>query len=161
MINKEFKDTLRVSDSKIRGYVVLERDGKVIFKKENMIVENGRNYIKNLVHSKLIDGTSEARSISTLKFGEGTALVDASDTDLISNVLFYNKTLSITNLTVLSGDEIGLKVTVEVEGNDSPAASVTELGLFLSDGSLFSRLVFDVFPLNQNTTYNLTYYIYF
>jgi hypothetical protein len=161
MINKEFKDTLRVSDSKIRGYVVLERDGKVIFKKENMIVENGRNYIKNLVHSKLNGGTIEARSISTLKFGEGTALVDASDTDLVSNVPFYNKTLSITNLTVLSGDEIGLKVTVEVEGNDSPAASVTELGLFLSDGSLFSRLVFDVFPLNQNTTYNLTYYIYF
>lgn len=161
-MKKEFKDTFRVSDSKIRGYVVLEReDGTVVFKKENMIVEGGRNYIKNLVHSKLSGGTSEARYIAEVKFGEGTTLPDSADTDLESNVADYDIALTTTELTVLSGGEIGLKVAVEVVGTDTPTASVTELGLFLSDGSLFSRLVFDAFPLNQTTTYNLTYYIYF
>ena len=53
---KEFtlQDTLRVSDSKIKGFVVMEReDGTTVFAKPNMIVENGRNFIKDLVYKQV------------------------------------------------------------------------------------------------------------
>jgi hypothetical protein len=239
------KDSVNISDSKIRGVVVLEKeDGTVIFKKENMIVEGGRNYIKNLFFTKVSGGT-ENRKIYTLKFGTSTALTLVGDTDLKANVpaytintdslqwkklistsgdtnpdpvvvgdyfyntsdnelligtagtpnatweealdyttgdsfptssltendLFYNTELSnlyvygkAMIVSVLSSPEIGIKVSAVLRGVDAQQSSISELGLFLNDtptATMFSRLVFDGFPLTANSAYILSYYIYF
>jgi len=56
---------------------------------------------------------------------------------------------------------IGLKITIDIIGTAAVNDASSELGLFLSDDSLFSRVVFDPIPLTENFKYKLTYYIYF
>jgi hypothetical protein len=85
-------DSFRVSDSKVKGYVVIKQDGKIILRKENMIVENGRKYIKNLVLSKI----TETRKINSIKFGTGTAPVSSNNTSLQTVISEYD--LNITSL---------------------------------------------------------------
>jgi hypothetical protein len=202
------KDSVNISDSKIRGIVVLEKeDGTIIFKKENMIVEGGRNYIKNLFFTKVSGGT-ESRKIYTLKFGTSTVLTQVGDTDLRANVsaytintdslqwkkiplngqtgydegisfpedpeeddLFYNTELSnlyiytkAMTVSLLDSPEIGVKVSAILRGTDASQFPISELGLFLNDtptATMFSRLVFDSFPLTTSSAYILSYYIYF
>jgi hypothetical protein len=62
-------DSFRVSDSKMHGVVVVKENGKIIIKKENMIVSSGRSYIKNLLSSKIFTGIIEDRKINSIKFG--------------------------------------------------------------------------------------------
>jgi hypothetical protein len=96
----KLSDTFRVSDSKIRGYVVLKKeDGSIVFKKENMIVEKGRKYIKELVFSK-ISGSTVNDYISELKFGVGSfsdgtsaALTTPNMINLQNNIPDYDKDL--------------------------------------------------------------------
>mgnify|MGYP000876326606 CR=1 FL=1 len=66
---KEFnlRDDLRVSDSKIRGFVVLENENGVVFAKPNMIVESGRQYIRDLVYGNVF--TAETKAFTKLEFG--------------------------------------------------------------------------------------------
>jgi hypothetical protein len=72
-------DSLKVSDSKIRGVVRLEReDGTVVFQKENMIVESGRRFIENKTFGDG-DYASSDYKIDTIKFGTGTSLPTSSD----------------------------------------------------------------------------------
>jgi hypothetical protein len=96
----KLSDTFRVSDSKIRGYVILRReDGSIVFKKENMIVEKGRKYIRDLVFSK-ISGETVSKYISKLKFGVGSfddgtsaALTTPDMINLQNNISDYDKEL--------------------------------------------------------------------
>jgi hypothetical protein len=251
---KEFnlKDTLRVSDSKIKGFVVMEReDGTTVFAKPNMIVENGRNFIKDLVYNQVATAVMDTRKFSSIGFGSGitpTTPTDAdlespitdlsgvnaisitSDTDLVwsevattynygtvlpstaitgelyvldnedttytlytatatdtwdAGVLLTN-TITLPDITTENHGEyifstrnnklyyasyilevlpnsvsIGLKITIDITGTTAVNDASSELGLFLSDGSLFSRVVFDPIPLTENFKYKLTYYIYF
>jgi len=244
MDNLILKDELRVSDSTLKGFVVMTReDGTVIFKKNNMIVEGGRNYIKNLVYGN-ISGTAEIKYIETAKFGYGTITTAPEDTDLagkvggttylyeylldtttlvwsdyiaypytfgatlpttgmIANDRFVNTTDSKiyvystswdlgTSITIASSDPvvgslnafyfnnltnklyivepkivllpshlgIGIKLNIILEGG-SVYESTSELGLFLDDNTLFSRIVFDPIPITSGFKYRLTYYIYF
>jgi hypothetical protein len=202
------KDSVNISDSKIRGVVVLEKeDGTIVFKKENMIVGAGRTYIKNLVYTKVTGGT-ESRKLYSLKFGTSTALTQVGDTDLAGAVSAY--TINTTSLqwkkipfdeeetydegtsfpvspsendlflntdtnnfyiytkamviSELDSPEIGVKVSAILRGIDAQQLSISELGLFLNDtptATMFSRLVFDGFPLTANSAYILSYYIYF
>jgi len=205
--NVILKDFVNVSDSKIRGIVVLEKeDGTVVFKKENMIVEGGRNYIKNIFFTKISGGT-ESRKAYSLKFGTSTVLTQVGDTDLKATVsaytintdsfqwkkiplesqtgysegisfpedpdeddLFLNTETGnfyiYTNAMIVSqldSPEIGIKVSAILRGTDAQQLSISELGLFLNDNpaTMFSRLVFDGFPLTNNSAYILSYYIYF
>jgi len=156
-------DRLNLSDSKesgIRGYVILTRsDGTIIFKKDNMIVENGRTYIRNLVHSKLSGGTTEERSFANLRFGTGTTLTTPTTVASAITALGPNIPLSTSNVTV---DGISIKISLtDISGTTYASEVVSELGILLSDGSLFSRLVFEPVPFTSDFTYNLTYYIYF
>jgi len=162
-------DHVNVSDSsqKIRGYVILTKsDGTVIFKKDNMIVENGRTYIRNLVHSKLSGGTTENRSFANLRLGTGTALTTPTTIASAITKLGEDIELSVSNVTipiipVNSIDSVSIQISTQIDGADYVSEIVSELGILLSDGSLFSRLVFEPVPLTSGTTYNLTYYIYF
>lgn len=85
---KEFtlQDTLRVSDSKIKGFVVMEReDGTTVFAKPNMIVENGRNFIKDLVY-KQVSAEAENRKFSHIRFGSGITPTSPTDNDLEAHI---------------------------------------------------------------------------
>jgi hypothetical protein len=254
---KEFtlQDTLRVSDSKIKGFVVMEReDGTTVFAKPNMIVENGRNFIKDLVY-KQVSTDTETRKFSHISFGSGitptiptmedleipitdlskgtvdnSTPVDISDTNLVwseitttysyglvlptsavTGELFVmdnedttytlytatavdtwdagvalDSTIILPDITtedhgdyifstrnnklyyasyvlevLPSNNAIGLKITIDVIGTTGVDKSSSELGLFLSDDTLFSRVVFDPVPITDTLKYKLTYYIYF
>jgi hypothetical protein len=122
------KDSVNISDSKIRGVVVLEKeDGTVVFKKENMIVEGGRNYIKNLFFTKVSGGT-ENRKIYTLKFGTSTALTEVGNTDLAASVSTYT-----INTTSLQWKKLALTV-----GSTNPTTVVVgEYFYNTSSGTLY------------------------
>jgi hypothetical protein len=83
-------DSFRVSDSKMHGVVVVKENGKIIIKKENMIVSSGRSYIKNLLSSKIFTGIIEDRKIDSVKFGTGTNPVFSTNTSLAALESGYN-----------------------------------------------------------------------
>jgi len=86
---KEFnlKDTLRVSDSKIKGFVVMEHeDGTIVFAKTNMIVENGRNFIKDLVYNQVATTDMDTRKFNSIEFGSGITPTTPTETDLESPI---------------------------------------------------------------------------
>lgn len=314
----KFEDNVRVSDSKIKGFVVLEReDGTTVFAKPNMIVEDGRNYIKNLVYGQVVESAAENIKFSHITFGSGitpTKSTDSSlekvitngegdfkvdieptkdiwseelrnynilnkydpfsnDTDIFIKRVYFpykyttngwvfestselkvvgninritdpltrsdqfflysqdnkwvacslggiafpsnpnngdvyilksyrvyeqivdttTETPSLIEWTTTEGDinniankkllfternqklyrkskmlevlpksnAIGLRITMDVTGTSEIGEGVCELGLFLNDGTLFSRVVFDPIPLTDKFTYKLTYFIYF
>ncbi len=151
----------------IRGVVRLETiDGKLIFEKENMIVDNGRKYLVNLIHNKIAGTSSEARKIATLRFGSGTGITQNSDNALNTVISAFDTTITSVNTVILGSSEpIGIKVTVNKVGTTEATnpQMISEMGLFL-DGSgtqMFSRLIFEPVPFTQDTTYKLTYFIYF
>jgi hypothetical protein len=62
----------------------------------------------------------------------------------------------------LTSPSIGLLFSCTIRGIASSFANINELGLFLDDGDMFSRLAFDAVPLTADTdAYNLSYYVYF
>jgi hypothetical protein len=95
MENLNFEDRLNVQDSRIKGVVVMEdNEGDVVFKKENMIVTEGRNYIKTLVLDKILGSSSEARKINSIQFGTGNDMTTSNKEALTAPIVAYNKTLS-------------------------------------------------------------------
>ena len=76
-----------------------------------------------------------------------------------SNIKLYRTARVLEKIPTNVG--LGLKITIDVVGNASASDAVTELGLFLDSGTLFSRVVFDAIPLTDGFSYKLTYYIYF
>jgi len=84
---KEFnlQDTLRVSDSKIKGFVVMQdQEGKTIFAKSNMIVEDGRSFIMDLVYNQVATTTILDRKFTVIKFGSGNSTTTYDMTDLVT-----------------------------------------------------------------------------
>jgi hypothetical protein len=111
------KDSFRVSDSKITGYVVIKENGKIIIKKENMIVETGRKYIKDLVHNKIIGSGSEARKINSVKFGTGINPVVSSNTSLQTVQSTYDMSLTTLGWKKIASAEGPTNPTLVVIGN--------------------------------------------
>jgi hypothetical protein len=111
---KEFslQDTLRVSDSKIKGFVVMEReDGTTVFAKPNMIVKNGRNFIKDLVYNQVATNSTvkDPRKFSHIRFGSGTTPTSPDDNDLEA----YISTISDTEVNITDS------IWSEYLGNDN------------------------------------------
>jgi hypothetical protein len=101
-------DSFRVSDSKIHGVVVIKENGKIIIKKENMIVGNGRSYIKNLLSSKIFPlTTTEDRKINSIKFGTVNTKTVVTSEDL---------NLEDAKVT-LDGTSMGWKKIPVIKGN--------------------------------------------
>lgn len=152
----------------IKGVVSLidKNTGKVLFTKHNMITNAGRAYIKNLFitanDSVFPDIEKETRTIAKIKFGQGRVMAKAEDTAL--NSYITDADLIITNDTVAADSE-GIQIAADVANlkarDDAPASVVSELGIFLSDGTMFSRIAFDPIPYDAESTFTIIYKIYF
>lgn len=159
------EDSFNMTDSTIRGFVVLTKlDGTIVFKKENMIVEGGRTFIRNLAHDTLLSTKVETRTFGSIRFGAGLNPTTPTTTDLEDFITGYSIDLDKNNIVKsVSGDPLGLTISVQLTGADGQYEATSELGLFLDDdpATMFSRLVFDPVPITDGFEYNLTYYIYF
>lgn len=157
------KDDFNTKDSfrQIRGIVSL-RDadsGKIIFRKENMIVESGRKFILGKVFE---DPNYSSFTISKIKFGKGIDIVNPEDEDLKEEIGFLTKSI----VPEKDSDKILFNISLnEIKlPNEKDPVSITELGLFLSNDNndiMFSRLVFEPVYLNSGTSYELEYNVYF
>jgi hypothetical protein len=171
-------DNVNVHDSdRIRGVVVLKRpDGTVIFRKDNMIVQTGRqfireNFIKNglpLALSERFVKTLDGYILTHMGFGR-----DGSATTFSMTSLVNEKTPTSTSRTPLNQNTIVagpgemfvvFKATLN-NSAQSDAYTAQELGLFLtkeeSPDLLFSRISFDPIPVSSGESYEVEYYIYF
>jgi hypothetical protein len=179
----EFNDYLNISDSKIRGVVILKReDGTIVFKKENMIVQNGRKFIRDKFAKFGISALSEYTSslmsynLSYVLFGNSDVITEYTMTQLVSPAPNISGTpnsetkqdISVGNVSV---EEVNMfvkfRATLDRTGRQT-GYTAKELGFMLKDTSsspgpdlLFSRIVFDPITIGASEKYELEYYIYF
>jgi hypothetical protein len=166
------QDQVNVTDSKIRGFVVLKKqDGTVVFKKENMIVESGRKFIREKFLIAGVSGQNSylgdyaVYSLTHIGFGNSDVVTEYNMTSLVSE----NKSLRIpvvTQNTTADTAQMFIKFSGEVDlTTASEGYTVKELGLILTaedeDDDLFSRIVFDPIVIGATDTYTVEYYIYF
>lgn len=186
------EDTFKISDKNtapVKGVVVLkDENGKIIFKKNNLVVYKGRDLIMNLFLDYLTKGDSKntvnnitgsknkvKNSEILVRIGSNNGITQ-SDTDITSTGLDsatngeYKPTINILT------EDLGIKFSISITGSGLSAINMSELGLVLKetideddDGTnpetenifLFSRIVFDPLPFTSNNTYLLDYYLYF
>jgi hypothetical protein len=171
-------DNVNVHDSdRIRGVVVLKKpDGTVVFKKENMIVQTGRqfireNFVKNGLPTAFSDRfarTLDGYILTHMGFGR-----DGSATTFGMTSLVNEKTPTSTSRTALNQNTVvagpgEMFIVFKATLNNvlqSDAYTAQELGLFLtktdSPDLLFSRISFDPIPVSSGESYEVEYYIYF
>ena len=155
------KDYVNVNDdhSSIRGYVVMtDENGKTLFAKNNMIVKAGREIIQKCVAKSVFgkfDGNIPA--FDTIKFGDKNDITKSDDINLHGNMCLEYKN---SNIDISTGDRcIVLKTTILLNDGNSDTI-ISEAGLFCGE-TMFSRVAFAPLTIRTNTTYTLSYYIYF
>jgi hypothetical protein len=187
MIINEYVD---IKDSKIRGVVVLKRsDGTVVFKKDNLIVRNGRRYLwekfmnstasitqdENGTTSSGTIGAPYTRQFDGYTLGEIAFGSSGTATSFDQQGLSREYTTNIVPRIPLSnvGLELGsfdnpyIKIVARVDNTASGENfTLAEIGLFLTKVDdltkfLFSRVVFDPIPIGSGDVYEVEYYIYF
>lgn len=173
MKNIEVKDYFKIDDShsKIRGFVFLyDENNNIIFKKENMIVKNGRKAILNSAFS------GNTITFSKLSFGLNSKITEPDTESLNKKNENTNITLTKSNTSLTEGDiknskenigkyfidseNLQINIKAKLNGNVDNEGTYSEMGLFLDD-TLFSRVVFPAFPLSEKHQYFIDYYIYF
>jgi hypothetical protein len=173
----KMNDYVNITDSKIRGVVILKKeDGTVVFKKENMIVQNGRKFIRDKFAAAGISALSEYSSsllsynLSYIQFGNSDVITEYTMTSLVSpNIsLVPNVNISNTNASVEETSMFIKFNAVLDRAIDAASYTASELGLVLKDTAaspgpdlLFSRIVFDPITIGAGERYELEYYIYF
>jgi hypothetical protein len=168
----KFEDNINISDSSsVKGYVVMKNSkGETLFKKENMIVQDGRKYIREkfIINSLLSDNsfsstyTQAFQGYKLSKIGYGSSgLATLLTTTALADPRIYS-TLEAQNIEA-SGTSLFIIFKASVVLTES--FTIRELGLFLtkalSEDKLFSRLVFDPISLEAGETYTIDYYLYF
>lgn len=170
-MKENFEDKYCPSDNKDRpyGWVIFKRDdGKIMFKKHNMIVDGGRNFLKTC----MLSTKGSILTAGSFKFGIGTIPTSANDSALGSAIdsSSDNKVILLDNESFLAdSNENGehyIKGTCHIKGINNNSYSISELGLFLQgtdafNGKMFSRLVFEAVPVSEKVGYTVEYYIYF
>ena len=154
-------DSFEIKDSKnygINGIVSLKDDkGNIIFKKQNMIVEGGRTAIL-----KSFRGQSSGKIIGgVIKFGSGSSssiVVYPSDESLGNAISSLDTDLTANNVNF---DFEERTITINIELNPNSSELISELGIFLTDITMFSRVIFEEVSLISGTSYTLEYIIYF
>jgi hypothetical protein len=162
-----------INDSKITGIVVIKnKDGKIILKKENMIVETGREFIRDKFaknagignFSEGYSGTYLDYSLTHIGFGNSDVVTQYTMTELISEDTELRTPLSSVNVNKGTVEPY-LKFTANVDRiNEATGYTLREIGLYLTSGlifTLFSRIVFDPIPIAAGEKYEVEYYIYF
>jgi hypothetical protein len=158
----KLKDSFRVSDSSIKGYVVVKEGDKIIFRKENMIVASGRKFIKDKSFG------SSSKSITKILFGKGTVPTQTTDAVSTIDLVGYYDTGDTSNFSINLSDNLVTVITINLDKTSLGVVQDTflsELGLVLTENGqsdvLFSRLTFDAIPLTADHSYEIKYYIYF
>jgi hypothetical protein len=168
-------ESLNISDSKIRGVVVIKDwSGKIILKKENMIVESGRKIIRDVfikngifVKSSFI-GTYSSYLLTHVVFGSSDVASQSTMTALESEVL---RVRLVESDVVVADNSVQIKFKAIADlTNSLTGITIKELGLLAkkfegnietNDETLFSRAVFDSIPVAAGEKYEVEYYIYF
>ncbi len=174
----------------IRGHVVIKKNGNIIVDKDNMIVLDGRKYLRelfvnsfsNAVLPSNVEETSKGEydllyknySVSHVAIGDGSNATILNSVAMSGGNIRYIplNTGSITFGT--SGDMFMIIQTTIDNINLTDSFTVQELGLFLTNNGLditapsldspkklFSRIVFDPIPVSSGDKYEVIYYIYF
>lgn len=176
------KDAFNVSDkpnhSPVKGVVVLKtEDGRIIFKKNNLVVFKGREIIRDLFYNAITNNNAASKAYNvTIKIGSGTgASTDMMTSDDFTNprdidVIGANESAiqSSSEATEANPDDLFIRFSISIAGSGLNAINMSELGIVLKDrdngedpGVLFSRIVFDPLPFTSNNNYILDYYLYF
>ena len=171
-----FKDFISITDNKtVRGFVIVKKGDTVIFEKENMIVANGRKYIRELFIMNALSSSPgvplpyqvqySGYSLNRLAFGSsGQASTQETD-GLVSEI--SGKRIVLNDSVIEAAPE---QLFIKFRGvlnmaNEAEGTIVREIGLFLtkpnSTDKLFSRIVFDPIPIEPGESYEVEYYIYF
>jgi len=168
-------DKVNVHDSeRIRGVVVLKRaDGTVVFRRDNMIVQTGRQFIretflKNALptsFSSNLTGTLDGYKLSHIAFGRDGSATTFGMTSLVDE-RSNDRTAVSQSTTVANPGEMFVVFKGTLNNlQQSSAYTAQELGLILtktgSPDVLFSRVSFDPIPVSSGETYEVEYYIYF
>lgn len=181
MDNKKivFKDEIQIDDRPlVKGVVVLRDDnGKIIFKKNNMIVNAGRKYLQKLFFQSIstrAQPTLYSTNVNVI-VGTGSSVTTASMTkDNFENAVELVSSKSTNNTFITESnenDEPYLIFKLKVRGEGTTAFNMSELGIVLdykldpndadTTSNLFSRIVFDPLPFTSSNSYDLDYYMYF
>lgn len=159
-------DNYKVSDntSFAKGVVCLrEKNGKIIFKKENMIVLSGREWLKN----------NGATGFYCMRFGSKGDMTTPDMTSLKGNITAECNYINLPTGTTINDKTENCLISEDentttihfiakvVSGNTTETSR--ELGLFVNNGeTLFSRVVFEPVAIGTNNSeYIVDYYIYF
>lgn len=124
---------------KVQGFLrvtVVDSKGneKVVFDDHNLIVDSGLSGLANLV-----SGTT-SNPITILKAGDGNTAPSATDTVLSGAQVGPDKSFSV--VTVDSGGTPGLiDFQTSLGTGEGNGSTIQEVGLFFSDGTMFSRQV--------------------
>lgn len=164
-MEKELRDYFKIDDShsKIRGFVVIrDADGKIIVKKENMIVKSGRQLILNAITGV---AAFDMRNL-IMMFSENS---DFTEEDTVYNECYFDDKINVAKKTketnpVIDTTECFIKFKAYVTSDEDK--SLNSMGLCLENSednakTLFSRVVFNTIKLSANSKLELTYYIYF
>ncbi len=174
---KKVIETVNVSDSKIRGIVVIKRkDGTILLKKENAIVRNGRKFIRDKFIASgipaLSDFTSELSTyeLDMIAFGSSDVATEYDMESLVSQDTESEVTISDESDAVAAeSGTMFIKFSAQMDRTAlSTGYTVREIGLVLVDSAvspgpdlLFSRAVFDPITIAPGETYQVEYYLYF
>lgn len=167
----ELYDHLNVKDSKIRGVVILKKaDGSIVFTKENMIVRDGRKFIRDkFIKSAIIPFNSfntslSSYSLSHIGFGNSDVITEFTMTSLVSENLELRTPISVLN-TVIEENNTYIKFRASIDRTAADTGyTFNELGLIMTSENsslLFSRVVFDPITVGSSERYEVEYYIYF
>lgn len=175
-VTDSFKVSDRKGSSPVKGLVVLKKpNGEIVFKKNNLVVREGRKILKDLFAKAINVGSGTDAAIKytpSIVIGTGTSITtDETKLGNFENQIEIN--FSSDNAITLSDEnenDLYILFTISITGNGLNSINMSELGIKLSytpaEGGdatsiLFSRIVFDPLPFTASYTYTLEYYLYF
>lgn len=168
-----------------KGFVIItDKDGKIIVKKHNIILENGRNYIfekfiLNALSSSILSESSYTEKFSNYKiknlhfFDDGKGLPEYTDMELPEAGLRITKDIENSKISIqpsLYNQGIRLPyLALESEllfdeTNIGTLSYVSGLMITISNGSNeipITKIKFDKIPVYTTAELSLKYYIYF
>lgn len=168
-------DKVNVQDSeRIRGVVVLKRaDGTVVFRRENMIVQNGRQLIRETFLKNALPASFSDNFVSSLNgyklthiaFGRDGSATTFGMTSLVDERTDDRTAVSQSTVVASPGEMFVVFKGTLSNVQQSSAYTAQELGLIMTKAGspdlLFSRVSFDPVPVSSGETYEIEYYIYF
>jgi hypothetical protein len=167
-------DYVSVSDSRIRGVVVVKRaDGTVVLRKENMIVQSGRRFIRDKFIASAIPALNSPVAFETdltgfqlrfIGFGRSDVASEYDMESLVSEEVSQRSQITSQNVSA-EGDSMFIKFNAEMDRtSEATGFTVREIGLIMTkeeEDLLFSRVVFDPITVSPGERYEIEYYIYF